>query len=384
MLRSPVRRFHLAPRLLNKNPFLYPANLADLSSKIEQHVFSEKPDNSTVLNALKACRDFQSAVYQFDKFERDPANAKIQKQIEDILLNEKVQFQENLLKQIFLLKFPAPTAVKIIQAYYLRNPKAMIDMSAALIPFRDSLYNADLKNALKITDLTTGHPNYILKKHESLRNGVYKLAATAIGITLFSKLGVQEIIDLGWLSPTWKHLASINAMILTYFLNSSFFVTIVKFGRQVSSAGGDYLMWQKGTFYTHWYKHSDEMSMCAKIMETDLKLNGGLESTPSLVEELCRKDDHSGTHHTLKPGLTREGEKVRLLEPRDNMEDLKLQAYWMSGGDGFEWVEPDQDPAEIEWRNHLEHLNRPVLGSLETKSLKWAEELIGAPKNEQV
>ena len=116
--------------------------------------------------------------------------------------------------------------------------------------------------------------------------------------------------------------------------------------------------------------------MCARIMETDLRLNGGLENSPDLVAELCRKDDNVSAHHTLRPGLTRDGHKVRLLEPRDNLEQLKMQAYWMSGGDGFEWVEPDQDPAEIVWRNHLASLQKPVLQALDTRSLKWAEDLI--------
>lgn len=358
--------------------------MADLASKIDKSILSaEQVSPETILEALTACRDLQRKIYQYDKLEQDPANKKIQKQIETVLADEKVKFDETLLKQILLLKFPSPTAIKIIQEYYKRNPSAVIDMNIALIPLRDSLYNADIKSAVKITDLTTGYPNYIKKKNDSLRRGIYQLAGTAIGITFFSKIGVQQVIDMGWLSPAWKHLGSINAMILTYLLNSSFFVTIVKFGRQLSSAGGDYLTWQKGTFYTHWYRHADEMAMCTKIVETDLKLNGGLENTPSLMEELCRKDENVSNHHTLQPGLTREGKKVRLLEPKDNLDDLRLQAYWMSGGDGFEWVEPDQDPAEILWRQHLAQLQKPGLNAPSTKSLKWAEELLDKPEGEE-
>lgn len=362
----------------SSNPFLYTTTATDLASKIESSISkAENVSPQTVLEALTACRNLQEEIYQHDKFEQDPANRRLQKLIETVLADEKVKFDESLLKQIFLLKFPAPTAIKIIQNYYKRNPSAAIDMNVGLIPLRDSLFNADIRSAVQITDLTTGHPNYIKRKNESLRRGIYQLAGTAIGITFFSKVGVQQVIDMGWLSPAWKHLGSINAMILTYLLNSSFFVTIVKFGRQLSSAGGDYLTWQKGTFYTHWYRHADEMSMCTRIVETDLKLNGGLENSPSLMDELCRKDEAVSNHHTLQPGLTREGKKVRLLERRDNLEDLKLQAYWMSGGDGFEWVEPDQDPAEIVWRQHLAQLHKPGVGGPGAKSLKWAEELLG-------
>ncbi|SGZ49860.1 CIC11C00000005160 [Sungouiella intermedia] len=365
----------------HQNPFLYTSNVTDLASKIEASItMSKEVSSQTALEALRACRVLQHEIYQYDKFEQDPANKRIQKMIDVILIDEKVKFDGNLLKQVFLLKFPAPTTIKIIQNYYKRDPRAVIDMNTALIALRDSLYNGDINSAVKITDLTAGYPTYIQRKNDQLRRGVYQLAATAIGITFFSKVGVQQVIDMGWLSPAWKHLGSINAMVLTYLLNSSFFVAIVKFGRQLSFAGGDYLTWQKGTFYTHWYKHADEMAMCTRIVETDLKLNGGLENTPSLMEELCLKDENVSNHHTLQPGLTREGKKVRLLEPKDNLEDLKLQAYWMSGGDGFEWVEPDQDPAEILWRQHLAQLHRPGLNSSSAKSLKWAEELIEKPQ----
>ena len=48
----------------------------------------------------------------------------------------------------------------------------------------------------------------------------------------------------------------------------------------------------------------------------------------------------------------------------------------MTGGDGFEWVEPDQDPAELEWKNHLELYNKPALNQSEVSALRWADDLI--------
>ncbi|PSK38234.1 hypothetical protein C7M61_002791 [Candidozyma pseudohaemuli] len=369
-----LRGLHSSARILN-NPFLYPASFTDLTTKINQHL-DKAPTEKTVLDALKACRDFRLEVHDSDKFETNPIFKKLSEEVKQILLNENVKFDNDLLKKVLLLKLPPTWATQIILTFYERNPKAVIDKKTALIPFRHSLLDGDLQNALKITDITTGHPNYIAQKDSEMRRGIYKLAATAIGITFFSKYGVNLVIDWGWLSPTWKHLGSINAMILTYILNSSFFVTIVRFGRQKSAAGGDFLTWQKGTFYTHWYKHADEMNMCAKVMQADLWLNGGLENSPPLVEELCRKDDSLDTGKNPVAKYNREGKKVRLLEPKDNMEDLKMQAYWMSGGDGFEWVEPDQDPADIIWREHLKKLHAPELNGSNQKSLKWAEELI--------
>lgn len=384
LLRNNLRLFGTSARRLNANPFLYIKDFVTLNTKINDNLLSLKnPNDDLIIQAIKACNDLQKDIHDYDKFWQDPTNEKLSKKISEILFNENITFDKELLTKILLLKLPIVINIKVLQVFYERNPSSHIDKSIALIPFRHSIFNGDLKNSLKIIDLTTGHPNYINYRNDQLKSGFSKLMLTAAGITLFSKVGVQQIIDLGYLSSSWRHLGSINSMILTYLLNSSFFITIVKFGRTLKSSGGDFLTWQKGTFYNHWFKHSDEMLMCSKLMEADFKLNNYTENSPELVEELCREDINvSGGGSVLKPGLTRDGHKVRLLAPKDNIEDLKLQAYWMSGGDGFEWVEPDQDPAELIWRKHLDKFNKPGLNTGDsTKKLKWAEELIDEKKN---
>lgn len=333
------------------------------------------PDKT--IEILKVCRTYQRQIYDYEKFWDNPLNKQINDKIHQILMDDKIRLNDDLLAEVFKLKFPVLTNVNILRLYYQRNPDGVIDKTTALIPFRNSLFNGDLKNALTITDLTVGHPNYIRKRHQEFRNGIIKLVGSSVGITVFSKYGIQELIDSGLVSEGWRHLSSINSLLITYLINSSFLMTIVKFGRQAIAAGGDYLTWQKGTFYSHWYKHADEMLFCSKIVEADILLNGGGisggEVSRELVEELCRKDEYNET--SLKPGYTSDGRKVRLLDVKDNLEDLKLQAYWMSGGDGFEWVEPDQDPAEIIWKQHLQKFDQLSEGS-NNKSLKWAENLI--------
>lgn len=387
ILLPAVRSFHSAVRIFTQqksasSPFLYTTGPADLESKIDAFLLEpltnteKETTHASVVDALKACRLVLRAIDDHDKFGLDPARTTVRQGIDKLLLSERVNFDSQLLKSIFLLEFPPSSVIAIIEAYYKRNPSAAIDLQLALIPLRNCLYNAQLKDALTITDLTTGHKNYVLKKNAVMRTGLYRLAATALGITATTKFGTQFAVDSGFLLEAWTNLASLNAIILTYVLNSSFFVTLVKFGRQLSTAGGDYLAWQKGTFYTDWYRYSDLMAMCAKIVETDMKLNGGVASSSWLIEEMTRSDPVMGNGFTLSPGVNREGKRVRLLEARENLEDLKMQAYWMTGGDGFEWVEPDQDPAEIQWRNHLEHLHSPAVNLLDAKSLKWAEDLI--------
>lgn len=76
--------------------------------------------------------------------------------------------------------------------------------------------------AIKLTDLTVGHKNYIDNMNNILRKGLIKLATTAGIITLFTKFGVSSMIDSGLISQNWEHLAALNSIILTYFINSSF------------------------------------------------------------------------------------------------------------------------------------------------------------------
>lgn len=348
-----------------------------LNQAVNSIMTSSNLDQPQVIQMLKVCQSFQLKIYEYEKFWDNPINKQINQKINDILLDERVQLNKDLLREIFKLKLPVLTNINIIRLYYTQNPDAVIDKPTALIPFRDSLFHGDLKNALTITDLTVGHPNYIKGKHQEFRSGIIKLIGSSVGISVFSKYGVQELIDSGFVSDGWRYLSSINSLLITYLINSSFLLTIVRFGRQAIASGGDYLTWQKGTFYSHWFKHADEMLFCSKIVEADIKLNGGGisggEVSRDLVEELCRKDQYNET--SLRPGYTADGKKIRLLDVKDNLEDLKLQAYWMSGGDGFEWVEPEQDPAELIWKQHLQKFDRINEGS-NNKSLKWAENLI--------
>lgn len=375
-----LSRYALRPLSSPTNQFLYLKDFKELNERVKS---SNEYNEHTIKQILSACKDIQRSNYTIHDTQKDSVPYTETKRIIDhIFGNEKLNFDESLLKSLFLLKLPSSVEVYLIELYNQRNPTAIIPREIALIPLRNSIYNADFQNAVKITDLTVANKNYVAKQNEILKSGFLRLIGSSLLVTFLTKYGVQQAIDFGWVSSSWKFLGSINSMILTYLLNSSFFFTIVKFGRQLITAGGDYLTWQKGTFYTHWFRYADMMLFSTKIVEADRQLNLG-ESNPELMNELCRTDDpNTFDPHTLKPGLNREGEKIRLLEAKDDLEDIRLQAYWMGGGDGFEWVEPDQDPAELLWFNYLDQYNKPALNNVNNKSLNWADEIID--KNSEI
>lgn len=360
--------------------FHYISDYKSLSSKIDAEILSKTLENvpsSEVVDAIRACRDLYHSINNYDKFWEDSTNIEINEKIVEILESDKVTFDEGTLKEILLLQLPTTTNISIIEAFYKKNPKAYIRKEIGLIPLRSTLFNGDLQNALKITDLTCAHPNYIAYKNRELRVGVVQLFTTTIGLGAFSNFAVSYGLQMEYIPAAWASMSSVYVMLGAYILNSSFFAAVVKFGRAVVRGGGDYLTWQKGTFYTHWWRHADEMMMCSKIMETDAALNGTGSASQGLIEELCRTDETLTNGRTLQPGYTRDGKKVRLLAPKDNLNDLMLQAYWMSGGEGFEWVEADQDPSDIIWRNHLSKFDKPFIKEGDDKkNLKWADELI--------
>lgn len=359
------RALCMPSRLYSTSLFLYINDYKRLNQEIKEKTLSD----DLVVDALKAVKLLENPATP------QSVSPESLETINSLFTN--ISISPELLKQIFLVNLPTPLNLEIINHYYTKSPGSVISKETALIPLRNALMNADFENSIKLTDVTVGHPNYIASKNQILRHGFFRLVGSSLVVTFLSKYGVQEIINMGILGPGWRHLASINSMLLTYLINSSFFVTVVRFGRQLISSGGDYLTWQKGTFYTHWFRHADEMLFASKIVEADRQLNGG-ESNPAIINELCRtNNDMYASQHTLQPGYTRQGEKVRLLEAKDDLEDLKLQAYWMSGGDGFEWVEPDQDPADLIWKGQLKKWERSAVGEGDgTRTLKWADDII--------
>lgn len=351
----------------------------DSLRKMIRASISNNPSDNEIVNAVSSIKNLQSGYPIQDQLESNSVLTQHSKNIIDEVFSKKtVKFSPRLLKQLLLLNLPTELNLKIINEYYKVNSesKTIINKLIALIPLRNALYNADFHRAIKISDVTVGHPNYISHQGAILKSGIIKLISTAAAVTIFTKFGVTSLIDAGVLPASWDHLGAINSILLTYIINSSFFVTIVKFGRQLISSGGDFLTWQRGTFYSHWFKHADEMLFNSKIVEADRDLNNG-ESNQAITDEICRPapEIRSNTD-TLNPGYDREGHKIRLMQLKDDLEKLKFQAYWMTGGDGFEWVEPDQDPAEIQWREHLEKYNKPALEKAEKDALKWADDLI--------
>ncbi|RLV95971.1 putative GPI-anchored protein 33 [Spathaspora sp. JA1] len=336
--------------------------------------------NGDILGALKT---FKSLMQDYPIQDQLDSKSKLTKdciQIIDEIFSKDVQFSSDLLKEILILNLPSELNLKLINHYYRLNPEnsTVIDKETALIALRNALFNGDFLRAIKISDVTVGHPNYIQRNHNLLKKGCIKLAGSALGVTLLTKFGINTAIDSGLVSSSWEHLVALNSVVLTYMINSTFLLSVVKFGRQMASSGGGVLGWQKGTFYTNWFKHADEMLFGAKIIEADRALNGG-SNNPQITEELCRPVDVGlyGVIPKMQAGYDRDGNKIRLFEAKDNLEDLKFQAYWMSGGDGFEWVEPEQDPAEITWKEHIQQYHKPHLqGTSDAKALKWADELI--------
>lgn len=346
-----TRRFSTAP------------DLASLLTKVRTSALE-----SSVIPVLRAAHRIHMENSPTNDFNR---HVKDYTDVTQALFKHDFPFSQQLLKEVFLLKLPSKVNLEIIKHYYEKNPDAFIDKSVALVALRKALFDADYKNAIKITDQTVAHPRYIDNRDKIMRRGIFKLIATSVGITAMNKFGINALIEWFDVSELWRHLSSINSMLLTYLINSSFFVTIVRFGRQMVLAGGDYLTWQQGTFYTHWFRHVDELLFCSKIVELDRMLNGG-ELSKDVIGELTRtKDENIFTlEHTLQPGTDSSGGKVRLLKAKDNLDDLKLQAYWMSGGDGFEWVEPDQDPAEIIWKEHLGLFEKDKVGESKAQKLE--------------
>lgn len=234
-----------------------------------------------------------------------------------------------------------------VQALYRKDPKAYVPRNTAYIPFRHELVHNRLINCFQLIDLTNNHRRY--RRHlqqQALRTGTKIVGATGVGM-----LGLLQLLHASfpWLDASW--FSNFWTMASVYLLNAGF-MALLAFGQIGTKAKDQFMVWQTGTFQTHWYLHQEEMKMCSEVAEFDLEVNGvdGF-ATKGVVDECVR----------------------RKMEPADNRTDQMMHEYWIRNGDGFEWVEPDQDPADLEL---ITVLRRTVPEKV--KAWEWATPLLEA------
>ncbi|ODV60107.1 uncharacterized protein ASCRUDRAFT_76619 [Ascoidea rubescens DSM 1968] len=250
---------------------------------------------------------------------------------------------------------------QLITSYQKQNPTRPLPNNLITMIIRFSLFENNIEESLKIVDKITTEKNYINTRKTKMWNSV--------GITVGGLFGVSTTIELvanAFFKEYFFGVHNTILMLVPYLLNISILYSIMKINRNHSTGNVSVLKYKDGTAPTYSYIYLNQMKFYSIIFENDRKINSGLDKDPrkAIVNRLVKNN----------------------FVPLPNEEDLLVDEYWITKGENFEWMDPDQDPAEIIYRNYLKDRKLAFLPnntSTDNKSLDWTRELlIETPKTQ--
>lgn len=320
---------------------LFSSRLTSLENRINVE-FLEKEntqviDNEQIIELYNSIENFQREIYDYNQLSPDQ-NTFIIKSNElllKVLNDSKTNFNEELLKKLFVKQPLFPTLKTIIKAYYSKDYRNHIDSNIAMIPFRKLIWDAQFQHALDYVELTNGNKRYIEYKKKIMFNIFKYFGGSLVGLIgcIHGSICVffPELIEAGT-GGTSFGIYGIYACIITYFVNCGFLAGLAFSSKGLENGN---LMFKQSTMPHDWFLKVDQLKMCSKIVEADAEINGM---------------DGFATRDVVK--------RVQQMgfEVNEPEQEVMLRQYWYSSGEGFMWVEPDIDPAEIEWWKHLDNI----------------------------
>lgn len=245
----------------------------------------------------------------------------------------KSKVDSEILRNFWVLHPEYSQVKKTIDLFYEQNRKLIIPEKTVMIPFRKLIWDGQLDNAIDLIDSTVGSERYLTFKGEERNRKLLRTLGKGVAF-----IGGLEILGNVFLINYSGTMISVYLLILTYLGNMSFLLSMAFSNRKVEGI----LQFTNGTFQKYWYQHQDEMKFFRRIVELDLKLND---------------KDQSG-FVTRKVVNLMADRQIEYTEPE---QEIMMRQYWLSGGDGFVWCEPDLEPAELLWDNHLQETKTKLL-----------------------
>ncbi|KAG0680510.1 hypothetical protein C6P40_002333 [Pichia californica] len=297
----------------------------------------EGDSDEHVLKLFESIKSYQQSIYDFNKLSPSQ-NIYIRRSndlLKKILLDPKTKFDETLLKKLFITQPLFPTLESIIKSYYSKSMNNYIPSKLAFIPFRKLIWDAQFQQALDYVELTNGNKRYIEHRKSNMKRIFTYFGGSIVGLVGFLHAYVSifhpEIINAGTGGTTYG-IYGIYACIVTYIVNCGFLAGLAFSSKGLENGN---LMFKQSTMPHEWYLKVDQMKMCSKIVEADSEING--------IDGFATRNVVS---RVQKMGF----------EVNEPEQEVMLRQYWYSSGEGFLWVEPDIDPAEVEWWKHLDDI----------------------------
>lgn len=352
---GPSRCFHNHRRLLQEfqqEPF----DRESLSNRIEGSFKADVISPKVTEDALKACAKLEDS-YKNSSSPDSPIaktpTGEARVLLRRILKDPKTPLNRDILHSYFVANPPpsSEACVEVMKAFYEKS-KDHIPKDLALIPFRRAVYNADFSNAFVLMDTSVNSPRY-----KGMVRGQWKKYGMYWGGSVATILSGLELLLQSGLVGVWTSTGMVHMMVLTYLTSVSAYAGLA-FGGRVSGSG-EVLKWAQGTITSHWFSHAAEMRMASLMADIN-------RSMP---------ENQGEPSHKMRQDLYKR--KMAVVEHED---EALLKEYWAKGGEGFEWIEPDQDPAEIIWREKMDESRSQRIGSPYSaqpdENFQWADQVI--------
>lgn len=315
---------------------------------IEKFIENKHPTTESLRRALVACSTLEAAYeasaspgYTELPSQKNPQEAeKLLESVLKIYQNSDAQITNQSLLEYFSSDYPPSTssALQVLQEFTKKSTKNVVPELIAMISFRRAVYRADFVGALDVMRHTCGeNSNYkfLINRKLAKYTGIW-------GLCMGSTLSGTYYLLVSGLMGAWDPATSamICVMFGTYLTALSVYGTLTLSSSK--SGLGPVLEWVPGTSLLYRIRHGLQLKMATFATELNRSLPENLgECSMQLLQDL---------------------QKIN-LKPVETKDESRLKEYWARAGSGFEWTEPDQDPAQLLWMQHMDATKQQRLDS---------------------
>ncbi|RLV95238.1 hypothetical protein JA1_001197 [Spathaspora sp. JA1] len=360
---------------ISHHPLNYHTYLSRIK-KLPKIFKSESPieQQSILLDLIKANRTIQTIKPQTTRLQPGldlgltptPNNATLESDLKQLLFNN-ISFRKHAINDItivkqYLLYEPRPKNVQdlieVTSDFFQSQltdskEKKIVDTSVVYITLGRILEQNDYFNGFNLIDKTVNSDQYLNYRKSRLEKLV----------------GVSILANVCILTLQWLLLPDIPILLWMAFNTvSTFLITSIFHIPTVSNLGRIKFRFYNSRFYNYLHKH--ELLATNKIIthleefnETNLinfhyskvrpmtnlkqvKVDDYIIELPNIYQDNVGSDLPNEEISQIQKFFKTELNKRKIMLCDLNQELLFLE-YWKNHGEGFTWVEPDQDPGEI-------------------------------------
>lgn len=271
------------------------------------------------------------------------------------LLNKYRLFFSALITKRYLVEHPRPTDTQRIFEAVLTNfdyhvdkaarpgAVAAVDLSPMYTALNQLLAHHDYHNSFYLVDRTVASPRFVQLQHIRVVHGAAQLFGALAVVVGFQAWELTQVPLMVWVG-----LDAVLAAPIAYYWFRMWSVPLV--GR---------VSWRNLNLVLRNYVHRHELLAINKILvhyEEHHEVNISNYHTSQVRTHQAQEVHEVHVEDNLPQVLDANPPVLRLFRSEvyrrrmvinDVPQELMFVEFWLNHGEGFEWVEPDQDPSEL-------------------------------------